>query len=175
MQAGETRGVLGGLPLGVVEVGRHGDHRADQFATQGGFGTLAQHAQDVGGDFHRALRPLHGVDERHLRVATDEAVRQLLAELFDVGQAATHQPLDRDDAVEGIAGGGGDGRMPHLDVIGQVADRRRQDDPPRRIGQRRGAAAAHGSDQGIGGTEVDSHRQAALVRLGTEPRFGNLQ
>ncbi|MNN28861.1 hypothetical protein D3C81_1424440 [compost metagenome] len=65
--------------------------------------------------------------------------------------------------------------MADFEAIDQVAHRGRQDDPPLRIRQRPGAAAAHGSDQGIGGAEVDPHRQTTLVWLGALPRFGNLQ
>ena len=79
VEAGQTRGILGGLALGVVEIGRHRDHRADQVAAEGFLGALAQGAQNLGGNFHRALRPLHRIDERHVRLALDEAVGQLLS------------------------------------------------------------------------------------------------
>ena len=44
-----------------------------------------------------------------------------------------------------------------------------------RVWQGLGNAAADRSDQRIGGTQVDAHRQAALVRLRALPGFGDLQ
>ncbi|AGZ36921.1 NAD-specific glutamate dehydrogenase [Pseudomonas sp. VLB120] len=175
VQAGQLGGVLGGLALGIVEVGRHGDHRPYQLATQGGFRSLAQHLEDVGGDFHRALRPLDRVDERHVRLAADEAVRQLLAQLLDVGQAAPHQALDRQHGVQWIAGGRLARCQADFATAIEVAHGGRQDDITLRIGQRLAATAAHGSDQRIGGTQVDTHRQATLVRLRALTGFGDLQ
>jgi hypothetical protein len=49
--------VLGGLALGVVEIGRHGDDGAKQVVVEGVFGTLAQAGQDLGRDLDRRLHP----------------------------------------------------------------------------------------------------------------------
>ncbi|MCY1535686.1 NAD-specific glutamate dehydrogenase [compost metagenome] len=77
-QSSQSCGVLGRLTLRIIEISRHRDHRADQFAPQGSFGPLAQHLENIGGHLDRAFRPLHGVDERHMRLAFDKAIRQLL-------------------------------------------------------------------------------------------------
>ncbi|MNG88992.1 NAD-specific glutamate dehydrogenase [compost metagenome] len=175
VQAGQARSVLGGLALGIVEIGRHGDHRPHQLTTEGGFGTLAQHLEDIGGHFHRAFRPLHGVDERHVRLTANEAVRQLLAQLLDVGQAAPHQALDRQHGVQRVAGSGIACRLPHFVAPFEVAHRGRQNDITLRVGQGLATAAAQCGDQRVGGTQVDPHRQAALVRLRALTGFGNLQ
>jgi NAD-specific glutamate dehydrogenase. len=60
-------------------------------------------------------------------------------------------------------------------VASQVTHCRRQNDVALRIGQGLAATAAHGSDQRIGGTQVDTHRQTALVRLRALTGFGDLQ
>ncbi len=163
------------LALSVVEISRHGDHRAHQITAQGRFGTLTQHLEDVSGHFHRALRPLDGVDERHVRFTANEAVRQLLTQLLDVGQAAPHKALDRQHGVQRVTGGRLARSLADLSVVSQVAYRRGQNDITLHIGQGFAATAAYGSDQRIGGTQVDTHRQAALVRLRALTGFGDLQ
>ncbi|MNN01643.1 NAD-specific glutamate dehydrogenase [compost metagenome] len=108
-------------------------------------------------------------------LANGEAIRQLLAQQLDVLQATPHEALDREDGVQRVAGGGLPGAMADLDTIGVVAHSGRQDDLAVGIRQGFGNAAAHGGDQRIGGTQVDTHRQAALVRLGALPGFSDLQ
>ncbi|MNF66138.1 NAD-specific glutamate dehydrogenase [compost metagenome] len=167
--------ILGRLTLGIVEIRRNGDHRTHQFATQRRFSALTQNLEDIGGDFNRAFRALHGIDERHVRFATDKAVGQLFAQLLDVGQTTTHQALDRQHGVQRIGGGGQLGGFANFDAIGMVAHGRRQDDPPFCVSQRLGKTTAQRSDQRIGSTQVNPHSQTTLVRLRTLAGFGDLQ
>ncbi|MNQ63888.1 NAD-specific glutamate dehydrogenase [compost metagenome] len=108
-------------------------------------------------------------------LANGEAIRQLLAQQLDVLQATPHEALDREDGVQRIAGGSPFGVTADFDAVGVVADGGRQDDLALGIRQGFGDAAAHGGDQRIGGTQVDTHRQTALVRLGALPGFSDLQ
>ncbi|MNO93231.1 NAD-specific glutamate dehydrogenase [compost metagenome] len=175
IEAGQARSVLGGLALGVVEIGRHGDHRPHQIAAEGLLGALTQHLEDIGGHFHRAFRPLDGVDERHVRLTANKAVRQLFAQLLDVGQTTPHQALYRQHGVQWVAGSGIARSLPDFAAPFEVAHRRRQNDITLRIGQGLTTTAAQGGDQRIGGTQVDTHRQATLVRLRGLTGFGDLQ
>ncbi|MNZ48798.1 NAD-specific glutamate dehydrogenase [compost metagenome] len=175
IQAGQLGRILGGLTLSVIEIGRNGDHRTHQLTTQGLLGTLAQDLEDIGGHFDRAFRALDRVDERHVRLAADKAVGQLLAQLLDVGQATTHQALDRQHGVQGIGGGSQLGGFANLDPISVIAYGRRQDDPPLHVSQRLGKSTAQCSDQRIGSAQVDPHSQTTLVRLRTLAGFGDLQ
>ncbi|MNN08370.1 NAD-specific glutamate dehydrogenase [compost metagenome] len=175
VQTGQARSVLGGLALSIVEICRNSNDRTDQLATQGLFSALTQNLEDIGRDFHRAFRALNGVDERHVRFTADKAVWQLLAQLFDVRQATAHQALDRQHGIERIAGGGIARELTDIDVISVITHRRRQDDPALSVRQGLATAAAQSGNQGVGGTKVNTHRQAALVRLRTLTGFGNLQ
>ncbi|MNO84027.1 NAD-specific glutamate dehydrogenase [compost metagenome] len=175
VQTGETRGVLGGLTLGVVEIRRDGDDRADQLAAKSFLGALAQGTEDFRRDFHRALGALDGLDERHVRFALPETIGHLAAEMLHILQATPHQALDGNDGVQRVFDGVVFHRRTHLDAIGVITHRRRQDHPPLRIRQRLGDAAAHGSDQGIGCAQVDPHGQATLMRLGALSGLGDLQ
>ncbi|MNE64606.1 NAD-specific glutamate dehydrogenase [compost metagenome] len=110
-----------------------------------------------------------------MRFATNEAVRQLFAELLDVLQATPHEALDRNDGIQRITGRSLLGTATDFDAVCVIADRGWQDDLPVGIRQGLGNTAAHSSDQRVGSTQVDSHRQAALVRLGAQSGFGDLQ
>ena len=103
LDAGQARGVLGGLALRLVEIGRHGDDRADQLAAQGGLGALAQAAQDLRRHLDRALDAAGGSDLHHAR-GVQQPIR---GPDGDVTQAAPHQALDRGDGVGRIVRQGG--------------------------------------------------------------------
>ena len=175
VQTGKLGRIFGRLTLSIVEVGRNGDHRANQFAAQGRFSTLTQDLENIGGHFNRAFRALHGVDERHVRFAADKAVRQLFAQLLDVGQTTTHQALDREHGVQRIGGCRQLGGLTDFDAVGVITHGGRQDDLPVGVGQWLGKTTAQRSDQRIGSTQVDPHSQTTLVRLRTLAGFGDLQ
>ena len=54
VEAGDTAGVLGGLALGVVEVGGHGDDGPGDLGAEEAFGVALELQQDVGGDLGRS-------------------------------------------------------------------------------------------------------------------------
>jgi hypothetical protein len=165
VQARQLGRVLGGLTLRVVEVGRHGDDGAVQFVVEGVLCALAQRGEDLGRDLHWRLLAIAGGDGHHAGTI-DKGVGQLLVS-GHVGQAPTHQPLDRGHGVDGVfglrlAGLETDLAPPAL----QVTHHRGQDRPPLRVGQALGHAVAHRGHERVGRAQVDAHRDAPLVRVG---------
>jgi hypothetical protein len=61
-EAGQFAGLFGGVALGVVEIGGHGDDRARDRLAQGGFGVALELFQDFGGDFLRRPRTARQCD-----------------------------------------------------------------------------------------------------------------
>ena len=174
VQAGELRGVLGGLALGVIEVRGHGDDSTEQVVVKSVLRTLPQGGQDFGRHFDRRLDAIGRVHLQHAG-RIDKIVRQLVAPI-DVGQAAPHEAFHRDDGVAWVGGRFGQGIEADLaPALRQVSNCRRQDDARRFIRQAFGHAVAHGRHQGMRGAQVDAHGNAALVRIGRTTGFGNLQ
>jgi hypothetical protein len=102
VQAGQLRGVFGGLALGIVEIGGNGNDCADQFIAQCIFGNLAQRRQDLGGHFYRAFDAGDRFDLHHARL-----ILEIVGQVFSVGdvfQAAPHEALDRNNGVFRIGG-----------------------------------------------------------------------
>ncbi|ENO96578.1 NAD-specific glutamate dehydrogenase [Thauera phenylacetica B4P] len=174
VEPGEAGGVLGGLALGVVEVGRHGDHRPDQRAAQAALGAHAQAAQDLGGHLHRALDALHRAQPHHAG-----AVLEVVGHGLDVGhvlEPAPHEALDRHDGVARIHRLRPQRNEADVDAaVGLVAHRRGQHGAAGLVGQADRDAVAHGGDERIGGAEVDADGEPMLVRLGGHAGFGDLQ
>ena len=64
---------------------------------------------------------------------------------------------------------------PTSSAVGVITHGGRQDHLPIGVRQWLGQAAAQGSNQGIGGAQVNPDRQATLVRLRALAGFGDLQ
>ena len=109
VEAGNETSVLGGLTLGVVEVGRDGDDGVVDGAAQVGLGSLAHLGQDHGGD-------LLGGEDLGLALELDlddglaTTVDDLEGEVLHVGldlsiaELAADQTLGVEDGVVGVHG-----------------------------------------------------------------------
>ena len=172
------RRVLGGLALGIVEIRRHRDDRAENLVVKAVFRPVAQRRQDLGTDFDRAFFAGHGLQRDHAGLV-DQLVGQLRA-VDDIVDATAHQALDRRDGVLWILHLRGQGVETDLAagdavVVHQVTYHAGQQHAALRIGQALGHAAAHAGYQRMGGAQVNADGDAPLVRIGSLPGFGNLQ
>ena len=61
VQPGQASGIFGGLALGIVKIGRHGDDRTHQLATKALLSADFECAQDVGRYVDRRFRALAGL------------------------------------------------------------------------------------------------------------------
>ena len=105
VEARDLAGLLGGLPLGVVEVRRHGDHRVGDALAEVGLGVALELHQHPRGDLLRGVL---------LAVDVDGPVR-------------AHLALDRADRPVRVRHRLALGHLPdeHLAVLGKRDDRRR--------------------------------------------------
>ena len=158
-EAGDLAGVLGGLALGVVEVGGNGDDGLLDLLPEIGFGGLLHLLQDEGGDLRGRILSCRRPRPRRRRCRLCDLVGDELLVLLDhrVVVAAADQALDREDGLFRIGDRLALGRLADepLAVVGEGDDRRRGAhafgvlDDFRRF-------AFHDGDAGIGGAEVDA-------------------
>ena len=101
VQAGDTAGVLGRLPLAVVEVGRNGDNRLGDFLAEIVLGRLLHLLQDERRDFRRAVFLAADLDPGRAVIILHHLVRKDLDRLlhFGVVEPASHQTLYRENRV----------------------------------------------------------------------------
>ena len=162
LQPGDLAGVLGRLPLAVVEIRRHRDHGLCHRFAQVGLGIGLELAQDhcryllrrVGASRPRNMHP------RIALCSADDLVRQNPFGALHLGviHAPPHQALDRKDRVLGI-----DHRLPlgHLPdqsfSVGVKSHYRGAQTPPlcRRNNGR--LAAFHHGDRRIGRSQIDTY------------------
>ena len=189
VQAGQPGCVLGGLALGIVEIGGHGDDGARQgilIDVERGQCTIAQHLQDLGRHFHGRDGPGRGGHGHGAVVAGGGGIRgrirprshhpQRQALCLGIGQATPHQALDRADDVARV----GQQRLlggvaHHGRSAGAVMHDRRQQLPALLVRQRVGHARAADGHQRVGSSQIDTDGIPALVRIRTHARLGNLQ
>ena len=156
-QARDLAGVLGGLALGVVEVGRHGDHGLVHLVAQVGLGGLLELAEDHRRDFRRGVLAIVDLDLDVFVRAADDLVGHDLLFGGDFVVPAAHEALDRIDGAPRV----GD-RLP----LGRFADERfalvvEGDDAggepvPFLIGNDLCFLALHDGNDGIRRSQVDS-------------------
>ena len=157
-EAGDLARVLGGLALGIVEVGRHRDHRLGDGFTEiltGIFGELAQH---FGRDF---LRGELLVEHRRLDLDVGASLLNRVTHLFrffrHLIDATADEALHRIKGVLRIHDRLALGDLSHqfVLVLG-VGHHRRSRAEPFGIGNHRGLAALHHGDAAIRGAEVNT-------------------
>ena len=101
VQSGDGAGVFGGLPLGIVEVGRYGNDGLRDPLSQLGFGVLPDLLQDHAGDLGRRVRLSRHFHVGVAVIATDHLIRQAFGGVLDDGLvvSAPHQAFDGENGV----------------------------------------------------------------------------
>src|SRR6185312_2767268 len=135
VQAGDLAGLLGGLPLGVVEVGRHGDDCVGDRFTEVGLGVPFQLAEHPGADLLRGVVLSVDVD----------------------GPVGAHVALDRADGAVDVGDGLPLGYLTdeHLAVLGKRDD---GGSGPAAfgVGDDGRLSTLQDRDDRVGGTEIDT-------------------
>ena len=157
VEPGDPSGILGGLPLRVVEIRRHGDDRLGDFLAEIIFRRLLQFLQDHRGDLGRsiflALRH-HG----HMIPVPFNLIRDHLQFFANLVVAASHEPLDRVDCVLRIGDGLPLGDLPYQPFPGfRESDDRRRSPPTFFIRDHLWLSALHNSYARVGCAEVNSN------------------
>ena len=165
LQAGNLTGILGRLPLGVVEVGRCGDHRLVDLVTEVAFGGFLQLPQDQRGDFRRRVLFAAGFDLHVVGRTADHRVRNDLLLGLDLVVTASHESLDRVDRVRRIGDGLTFGRFAHqrLTLIGECNHAWRNP-IAFQVGDHLRLASLYDRDDRVGGAQVNSDHLFALNR-----------
>ena len=95
VEPGNFTGLLGGLPLRVVEVRRHGDDRLGNFLAKKIFGCRLQFAENHRRDLRRAIQLSGNVHAGVVVLAFDHFVRNALGLFVYFVEAPAHESLDR--------------------------------------------------------------------------------
>ena len=171
-EAGDLAGVLGGLALGVVEIGGHRDHRLGDGLAQMGLGGLLHLHQGEGGDLLRRIVLAVGADPGVAVRALDDLVGH---HVLVLGHHLV-VILSADQALDGEEGVGGIGHRLALGRLAHQALRIVQDGDDGGGGARAfgvlddlGGLAVHDGHARIGGAEVNpddlAHVRVSLQSL----------
>ncbi|EAR53005.1 putative NAD-specific glutamate dehydrogenase encoded in antisense gene pair with dnaKJ [Oceanicola granulosus HTCC2516] len=158
LEAGDLAGVLRGLALGVVEVGRDGDDSLVDVFAEVGFCGFLHLLQDEGGNLGGAVLLVPGLDPGIALAAVDDVVRQVLLVLGEVGvvQATADQALHAENGVVGVGHGLPLGGLAHETlVLGEGDDGRGRPGAFGVLDHSR-LRPIHDGDAGVGGPKVDT-------------------
>ena len=157
-------GVLGGLALRVVEVGRHGDHGLGDLLAQIGFGGFLQLGQNHRRNLGRRILLALNLDARVAVVARDHLIGHQLHLFAHFVEAASHEALDRINRVFRVGDRLALGHLAHqpLAALGERDHRRRG--PATFLVRDDGRLAAfHDGDDGVGRAQIDSDDLAHII------------
>src|SRR6267143_998324 len=156
-QASYAAGVLGGLALGVVEVGGDRDHRLGDGLAQVVLGGALQLLQDLGADLGRApLLPLD-LDHRVAVVALDDLVGHTLLLAGGLLVLAPHEALDGVDRVLRVGDRLAAGHLADEDLAVLAETHHGWGDPAALfVLDHLGVAALHDGHHRVGRPQVDS-------------------
>ena len=109
VEASNQTGILGGLSLRIVEVGRDSDNGVVDGATEVGLGSLAHLGEDHGGDLLGCEGLLLALElnlDDGLATTVDDLEGEVLhiGLHFRIGELASNQPLRVEDGVVGVHG-----------------------------------------------------------------------
>ena len=106
-KAGNLAGVLGGLTLSVIEIGRDGDDGLRHFFAKVGFGGFLHLAKNEGRDLRGAVFVAARFDPGIAVAAIDDVERHVLLVLGKIGivEPTANQALDAKDGVFGVGDG----------------------------------------------------------------------
>ena len=174
LKPGDLPGILGGLTLGVVEVGGHRDHGLRdglaQIALGGFLHLLKREGADLAGAVVGAAGGNPGVAILALGNGVGHQLHVLLGHRIVV--TAADQALDRENGVITIGNRLALGRLADqpLTILGEGDDRRRGA-RPFRIFDDLGLAAVHHGHAAVGGAKVDTDdfTHEPFPRLLTDP------
>ena len=170
LEASDRAGVLGGLALRVVEVGRNGDDRLGHLLTEVGFGVGLQLGEDLRGDFFRREYARLAVDfafDGGIAVLPfDHLVRQLGSDALHFTVLPADEALGGEDGVLRVGHGLALSGLADEDVaiLSECDDRGRS---ARAFGVRDddGLACFQDGHAGVGSTEVDADDFAHMVGI----------
>ncbi len=158
-EAGDLAGILGGLALGVVEIGGNGDDGLGDLLAEIGLGRLLHLLQHEGGNLGGRIGLAVGLDPGVAVAGAHDLVGDELLVLLHhrIVVAPAHQPLDGEEGALRIGDRLALGRLADeaLAVVGEGDDGRRGV-ATFRILDDLGVLAFHHGDAGIGRAEVDA-------------------
>ena len=156
VETGDPAGVLGGLALRVVEIGRHSDHSFRDRGAQMVFRGLLQLLQNESGDFRRRVELALRLDSDVVALL-DDFVGDHLHLVADFVEAATHEALDGINGIGGIGDGLALGDLADQTLAGfRERDDGRRGSPTLFVRDHFGLTALHNGDDRVGRAEIDA-------------------
>ncbi len=156
-QAGDLAGVLGGLTLGVVEVGRNGDDRLGHFLAQIGLGGFFHLLQGEGRDLRGRVFLTFHFDPCVAVATVNDLVRNNLLVLLDrrIVSATTDQAFHSENGVFRVGDRLAFCRLADQTLFIFEGDDRRRGTRAFSVLDNAGLRAVHDCDTGVGGPEVN--------------------
>ena len=157
--ARQPAGIAGGLTLGIVEVGRHGDHRRLHRFAEVGAGIVHELAQHTGHQLFRCVLALGGrADHAHVAlVVRPHGVGHRQAAVVELIPLTADEALEVREGVARVKHQLAAGQLPHQQLLVLAeAHHRGGGAPAFGTGDHLGASALQHRHHRIGGAEVDA-------------------